>query len=323
MDALPVQENSGVDYASQIPGRMHACGHDMHTTGLVGAARLLSERRDDIHGQVVFMFQPGEEGQRGAGVMIDEGVLAAAGAPADYAYALHVSANRIPAGVIATKAGAAGAASDRITVTVEGRGGHGGYPHTALDPVPVICEIVLAMQTFVTRRFDVFDPVVLTVGHLAAGSAPNVIPGTAMLEATIRSYSEANHDKLQRELPELVDGIAAAHGMKAHSDYHVGYPVLVNDVTQTGYALDVARSLFGSDHVVESPTPAAGAEDFSLILQQVPGAMMYIGASPSGTDLTGAPMNHSPRAVFDDDILWRQATLLAELALGKLTQRDE
>lgn len=319
MDALPVQENNELEFASQLPGRMHACGHDLHTAGLVGAARLLAEQRERLHGQVVFMFQPGEEGDRGAGVMIDEGVLTAAGNPVDYAFAMHVTANRIPQGVIATKPGPAAAASDRFQVTVEGRGGHGAYPHNTLDPVPVLCEIVLALQGFVNRRFDVFDPVVLTVGQLAAGTKANVIPATATLNATVRSYSEANHQKLQRELPALAEGIAAAHGIKAHCDYIVGYPVLVNDPAQTSYAIETARGLFGNARVVQSPTPVTGSEDFSLILQQVPGAMMYIGASPAGTDLASAPGNHSPSALFDDTILWRQAAMLAELALGKLT----
>ncbi|MFE2957319.1 M20 metallopeptidase family protein [Nocardia tengchongensis] len=318
MDALPIQENNDLDYASQVPGRMHACGHDMHTAGLVGAARLLTELRDDLHGQVVFMFQPGEEGDRGAGVMLDEGILTAAGRPVDFAFAMHVIANRIPHGVIATKPGPAAAASDRLAITVKGRGGHGAYPHTALDPVPVLCEIVLAMQGFITRRFDVFDPVVLTVGHLAAGAKANVIPSTAVLEATVRSYSEANHARLQRELPALAAGIAAAHGIEAQCDYHVGYPVLVNDATETAYALNAARSLFGPGQVFQSPIPATGSEDFALVLQRVPGTMMYIGASPAGSDLATAPTNHSPQAIFDDAVLWRQAALLTELALGKL-----
>ncbi|MCU1643366.1 MAG: amidohydrolase [Nocardia sp.] len=185
MDALPVDEDNDLDFTSQIPGRMHACGHDMHTAGLVGAAHLLAGQRDRLHGQVVFMFQPGEESHRGAGVMIDEGILTAAGKPVDYAYAMHVTANRIPHGVIATKPGPAGAASDRFQVTVEGRGGHGAYPHTAMDPVPVLCEIVLAMQGFVTRRFDVFDPVVLTIGQLLLISAPIALLAAAQYFTTI------------------------------------------------------------------------------------------------------------------------------------------
>lgn len=316
MDALPVQEASGVEYASTIPGRMHACGHDLHTAGLAGAARLLSARRDDLHGQVVFMFQPGEEGFGGAAIMLDEGVLDAAGPPVDYAFALHVSAGRIPYGVVAARPGPAYSAAAQFSVTIEGSGGHGAFPHTALDPVPVLCEIVLAIQNFVTRRFDAFDPVVITVGHLSAGTAPNVIPATARFDATVRCFSEPNQTRLQSALPNLAHGIASAHGLQAHSEYTLGYPVLLNDPAQTKSALTLARTLFGPDLSTEHPTPAGASEDFAYILQRVPGAMLTLGATPPHLDPTTAPDNHSPQAVFDDSVLWRQAALLTELAMN-------
>src|SRR6266536_2335651 len=176
MDALPVTEDSGEEFASKRPGVMHACGHDLHTAGLVGAARLLCARRDELAGDVVFMFQPGEEGYDGAGHMISEGVLDAAGRPAVAAYGLHVLSSVLPRGVFASRPGSLMAASDGLFVRVLGAGGHGARPHGALDPVPAACEMVTALQTMITRRFDVFDPVVVTVGTFYVGTRRNIIP---------------------------------------------------------------------------------------------------------------------------------------------------
>lgn len=188
MDALPVAETTGLDYASQMPEAMHACGHDLHTAMLVGAARLLSERRAELAGDVVLMFQPGEEGWDGAQQMIDEGVLDAAGKPLAAAYAMHVFSAGLPSGHFVTRPGPILAASDGLFVTVHGQGGHGSAPHRAKDPVAAISEMVTALQTMITRRFDVFDPVVLTVGTLRAGTRHNVIPETASFEATVRTF---------------------------------------------------------------------------------------------------------------------------------------
>ncbi|MFJ8028360.1 M20 family metallopeptidase [Streptomyces sp. NPDC096311] len=320
MDALPVQEASGVVYASEVPGRMHACGHDLHTAGLVGAARLLSARREQLQGDVVFMFQPGEEGHNGAGRMIDEGVLEAAGRPLDAAYAVHVSANRVPQGVLVSRPGTVMTASDVLRVTVRGRGGHGSAPHSALDPVPATCEMVTAIHSWTTRTFDIFDPVVVTVGKLHAGTQNNVIPETASFEATVRSYSVVHHERLAQGLPRLVRGIAAAHGLEVDVEYKVQYPVTVNEPGETSFAMDSARELLGDDQVFLSPIPASGSEDFSLVLEQVPGAMLLLGAVPEGRDPGAAPMNHSPQAVFDDVVLPRQAAFLADLATKRLAR---
>ncbi|MFE6974840.1 M20 family metallopeptidase [Streptomyces sp. NPDC057682] len=318
MDALPVTERSGVDYASRTPGAMHACGHDLHTAGLVGAATLLAERRESLRGDVVFMFQPGEEGHNGASAMIAEGVLDAAGKPLDAAYALHVAANRLPGGVVATRPGTVTSASDTLTVTVRGRGGHGSSPCGALDPVPVACEIVTAIQTWVTRRFDIFDPVVVTVGSFHAGTQANVIPETAEFRATVRSYSEAAHERLIEGLPRLVRRIAAAHGAEAEADYAVMYPVTVNEPGEAAFALGTARELFGPAQAFQAPDPANGSEDFAFVLRHTPGAMLLVGAVPEGIDADTAPMNHAPEAVFDDRVLHRQAALLATLAERRL-----
>ncbi|MGW6688058.1 M20 metallopeptidase family protein [Streptomyces sp. NPDC054961] len=318
MDALPVAERTGLPYASEVAGRMHGCGHDLHTAGLVGAATLLADRREALHGDVVFMFQPGEEGYNGAGAMIEEGVLDAAGKRVDAAFALHVAANRLPGGWIASRPGTVMTASDVLKVTVRGEGGHGSAPHRAKDPVPAVCEMVTALQNWVTRTFDIFDPVVVTVGSLHAGTQQNVIPDTAEFRATVRSYSEANHERLAEGLPRLVRGIAAAHGLEVDVAYEMLYPVTVNEPAETAFAMDTARELFGAGEVWHAPQPASGSEDFSLVLQQVPGAMLLVGAAPEGADLEKAPENHSPRAVFDDAVLARQAALLAELAERRL-----
>ncbi|MDH6126409.1 M20 family metallopeptidase [Kitasatospora sp. GP82] len=318
MDALPVQETSGAEYTSRIDGRMHACGHDLHTAGLVGAARLLCDRREQLKGDVVFMFQPGEEGFNGAGAMIEEGVLEAAGKPLDAAYAIHVAANLLPHGLLVSRPGTVLSACDELCVTVRGRGGHGSAPHLAQDPVPAVCEMVTALQTYTTRAFDAFDPVIVTVGRLSAGTQSNVIPDTATFEATVRSYSEANQARLRTGLPTLIRGIAQAHGLEVEVDFRTVYPVTVNTPDETGFALEAARELFGPDQVMVAPRPSSGSEDFSLVLQQVPGAMVMLGAIAPGGDPRTAPMNHAPSATFDDRVLTRQTALLADLATRRL-----
>ena len=198
MDALPVTEATGLPYASRFAGVMHACGHDLHTAMLAGAARLLSERRAELPGDVIFMFQPGEEGYAGADKMIGEGVLDAAGERwPGAAYALHVSSTQLPCGVFTTKPGPMLAAADIIRVTVRGRGGHASQPHLAADPIVAACEMVTALQALVTRQFDVFDPVVITVGSFHAGTTDNVIPDEAQFVGTARSYSAAARARLR------------------------------------------------------------------------------------------------------------------------------
>ncbi|MFD8011199.1 M20 family metallopeptidase [Streptomyces sp. NPDC058955] len=323
MDALPVQEDTGVPYASGTPGRMHACGHDLHTAGLVGAARLLAARRDELPGDVVFMFQPGEEGMGGAGLMIEEGVLDAAGRRVVAAYALHVTSTLLPTGYAAVRPGPMLAASDAVTVTVRGSGGHGSSPHSAKDPVPALCEMVTALQTMVTRTVDVFDPAVVTVGSLHAGSAGNVIPEKAVLEATVRSFSTATQAAVRAGFERVVHGVAAAHGVEADLDYQENYPVTENDPAEAAFALRTARGLLGADRAFEAPRPLTGSEDFSLVLREVPGAYLGIGACPPDRDPATAPMNHSPQAVFDDRAVLDAAVLLAELAARRLQEAAE
>ena len=319
MDALPVTEATGLPYASRFDGVMHACGHDLHTAMLVGAARLLSERRAELPGDVIFMFQPGEEGHAGADKMIGEGVLDAAGErwPAA-AYALHVSSTQLPCGVFTTKPGPMLAAADIIRVTVRGRGGHASQPHLAADPIVAACEMVTALQALVTRQFDVFDPVVITVGSFHAGTADNVIPDEAQFLGTARSYSAAARARLRDGTIGLVNHIAEAHGLTADAEYIEEYPVTVNDEAEANFARAVAAEMFGEGRSVPKLFPMTGAEDFSYVLQHVPGAFISLGACPPERDPQTAPSNHSAEAVFDDAVLADGAALYAELALRRL-----
>jgi amidohydrolase len=318
MDALPVAERTGLPFASQVPDAMHACGHDLHTAMLAGAARLLCARRDELAGNVIFMFQPGEELGGGAKIMIDEGVLDAAGERPVAAYALHVASGLLPFGLIASKAGPALAAADTLRVTVQGHGGHGSQPHRAADPIQVACEIVTALQTMVTRQFDVFDPVVLTVGTFHAGTADNVIPDDATFNATVRTFSAAARGRMHESALRLVGQIAAAHGLTAAAEYAEGYPVTVNDQQEYAFASRAVGDVLGEHRFLTAPNPLTGSEDFSYVLDQVPGAFLMVGACPPGANPESAAFNHSAEAVFDDAILADGAALYAELALRRL-----
>jgi amidohydrolase len=317
MDALPVTEATGLEFASKIHGAMHACGHDLHTAMLVGAARLLSAHRDDLAGDVVFMFQPGEEGWNGAGAMIAEGVLTASGRRADSAYGMHVSSGRLPRGIFTTRPGPLMAASDRLHVTVQGAGGHGSTPHLTKDPISVAAQLVGDLQTLVTRRFDVFDPVVVTVGQFHAGTRRNIIPDEAEFDATIRTFSDAARDRIREEAVRLCEHVAAGYGLDVEASFEAEYPVTVNDNAQAAFAAGVAAEVFGDDGYQHMVSPLTGAEDFSRVLNEVPGCYLFLGASPSD-DWEHAPSNHSARATFDDSVLPQGVLLHAELAIRAL-----
>ncbi|MGW7414366.1 M20 metallopeptidase family protein [Streptomyces sp. NPDC054863] len=317
MDALPVAEKAPLPFAA-ANGAMHACGHDLHTAMLAGAAHLLAARREQLHGDVVFMFQPGEEGGDGAGAMLAEGVLDAAGRRPVAAYALHVVSD-MPHGEFSSRRGPILAASAALNVTVHGAGGHGSAPHRAKDPVPAACEMVTALQTMVTRRFDAFDPVVITVGLLRAGTRRNIIPETAHFEATVRTFSAQASSKVADTVVELVRSVAAAHGLRAEIEYLPGYPVTVTDGAETDFLTDTVREVFGEERFQPLPNPATASEDFSRILDAVPGSFAFLGAAPKGTAPGNLPQNHSPYAQFDDAVLPDGAALYAELATRRLT----
>jgi amidohydrolase len=318
MDALPVAERTGLGYASTIDGAMHACGHDLHSAMLAGAARLLSARRAELAGSVVFMFQPGEEGHGGAKLMIDEGVLRAAGQQPAAAYALHVVSAGLPCGTFTCRPGAMMAAADALDITVTGRGGHGSQPHHAADPIPVACEIVTALQVLVTRGFDIFDPVVITVGSFHAGTTNNVIPDEARLEATIRSFSAQSRARVRDRAARLARDIAAAHGLTAAAEFTSAYPATVNDHDEARFAAGVVADVLGRGRFVAQASPMPASEDFSFVLEKVPGAFIMLGACPLAADPGTAPFNHSAYAVFDDAVLAEGAAVLAELALRRV-----
>jgi len=318
MDARHVTECTGLPYSSQLDGAMHACGHDLHTAMLTGAARLLSARQQEIRGNVIFMFQPGEEGYAGARQMISEGVLDAAGDRPVAAYALHVASSTLPGGVYSTKPGPMMAAADVFELTVHGHGGHASQPHRAADPIPVACEIVTALQTMVTRKFDVFDPVVLTIGSFHAGTTDNVIPDEARLLGSLRTFSAETRSRVMEHAVRLAEDIAAGHGLTATAGFPTGYPVTVNNDDEVSFAQRTVTELYGNGRIITQPFPLTGAEDFSFVLEQVPGAFVMLGACPPGADPATAAYNHSADAVFDDAVLGDGAALYAELALRRL-----
>jgi amidohydrolase len=317
MDALPVPEGAAVEFASEIPGVMHACGHDLHVAMLASAARLLCERRAEIDGRVVLMFQPGEEGFHGARHMIDEGLLArhGPGGRPDAAFALHVSAT-MPTGELHTRPGPIMAAADVLRVTVTGRGGHASAPHHAVDPVPAAAAMVGALQTMLTRKVDAHDPTVLTVSRITAGTTDNVIPETAELEGTLRTMSEPVRRAVRREIERVCTHTALAHDCTAEVAIEPGYPVTVNDPAATRRLADTGRRLLGDTRVSTMPTPIMGAEDFAYVLEKVPGALAFLGACPPGTAPHEAAPNHSARVRFDEAAMPAGVALYAALAMG-------
>lgn len=319
MDALPVTEEVDVDYRSQRAGLMHACGHDLHVAGLVGAARILHELRDELAGDVVLMFQPAEEGPGGAEPMIREGLLEAAGRRVDAAYAVHVYSADHPRGVWFGRSGTLMAAADEVHVVVRGAGGHGSAPERTKDPVPVACEIVLAFQTAVTRQFSIWDPVVLTVGRVAAGTKDNIIPDDAHIEASLRTFSKEHRAKAREVVTQVAQHVAAAHGLTAEVTIGNGYPVTVNDADEFAFARGVVTDLFGEARWADMADPEAGSEDMSFVLDEVPGCYLNVSAC-AHDDHAVAQDNHSPRAMFDDSVVPDVAATLAELALRRTRQ---
>jgi hippurate hydrolase len=302
MDALPMPEDTGLDFASEVPGVMHACGHDTHVAMLVSAARLLCARQADLAGRVVFMWQPGEEGHGGAPIMLDEGVLEAAGEPVESAYALHITTQQ-PSGVVAVRPGPAMASSDTVHITVTGRGGHASNPSAGLDPIPVAAAIVQAIQVMVTREVSVFDPAVVTIAKITAGTTDNVIPERAEMLGTMRTLSEETRAAVREKLHRVATSVAAGYGASAEVRIQEGYPVTVNADSAVDLVHSTALALFGPDRAQLAKDPIMGAEDFSYVLQRVPGAMTWLGACPPGQDPQTAPSNHSNRVVFDEDAM--------------------
>jgi hippurate hydrolase len=319
MDALPMPEETGLGFASEIAGRMHACGHDAHTAMLVQAVHLLHRHRDELAGTVKFMFQPGEEGHAGARRMIEDGLLDADPKP-DAAFALHIFPN-FKAGAIVGRPGPLLAAVDNWTIRVRGRGGHASMPHLAVDPVPVACEIGLALHAMVTRRANAFDPVVLTCGKIAGGTASNVIPEVVEMLGTLRTTSEAARETARQGIRRVATNIAAAHQCEAEITLRAGYPVTINDAAFVDFARGVATELVGADNYIELPAPFMGAEDFSYVLQRMPGCMMFLGVMPDGHDGHDHVAScHSNRMILNEDAMAVGIAMHAAVAHRFLTE---
>ena len=306
MDALPITEETDLPFSSEVDGKMHACGHDGHTSMLVGAAHTLSGMRDRLNGTVKFFFQPAEEGGGGGRVMVEEG--AADGL--DSIFALHLWPG-LPFGTVATKAGPIMAAADAFEMEVRGTGGHGAMPHLSADAVVIAAHVVTALQTVVSREVDPVEPAVLTVGEIGAGTAFNVIPEKARLGGTVRTLNEGLRKKMPGRIEAIAQGVARGMRADAHLDYTFSYPVTRNDAGAAGRALKTAGDLLGEESVLELANPSMGAEDFSYFLEKVPGAFVWLGV---GEDVSGL---HTPQFAFDEKVLPRGSALLTALALNQ------
>ncbi|MDF2493196.1 M20 family metallopeptidase [Sphingomonas sp.] len=300
MDALPMAEDTGLPFASTIPGAMHACGHDAHSAMLAGAARALCARKDELPGTIVFMFQPGEEGHHGARWMIDDGLLNIA--RPDAAFALHIFPNA-PAGVFVGREGPLLASTDTLIATIKGKGGHAAMPHDCIDPIPVACEIVTALQSFIARRIPVADPAVLTVTQIHAGSSHNIIPDEVKLMGTLRTLSETTREKARAAFHQIAGDIASAHGCAAETRIEEGYPVTFCDPRVTAMMRELASDISGEHGWTTMPAPMMGGEDFSYVLREVPGAMAFMGVAPDGSDPRTNPPLHNVKMTIEERVM--------------------
>jgi amidohydrolase len=320
MDALAVIEDTGLDFAS-TNGYMHACGHDLHIAMGIGAARLLHAHRDEFAGDVVVWFQPGEEGLAGADRMLEQKMHLVSGSKPVAAYGVHVF-SVYPKGMFGARPGPLMAAAGGFKATFKGSGGHGSMPWLSKDPISPMIQSIATLQTAINKRLDVFDDVVVNVGWVKAGDdhTENVIPETASFGATVRTFSEA-HSKLIREVvADVLEGQAKAFGVEVAIEWMPASKVLINDAYAVTRSRKVIAELFGEGRYWDMPNPIPGGEDFASVLEEIPGAFIFMGAAPDGVDPRTAPSNHSNKALFDDDVLPLGAAFLAAMAIDTLNQ---
>lgn len=322
MDGLPLHETSGEPFTSEIDGNMHACGHDIHTAGLVGAAELLSQHRDDLHGSVIFMFQPGEEGHDGAAQMLAEGCADLTGELPVAAYAVHMEA-AAPVGSVLTRTGTVFLAGTGITVAIKGRGGHGGRPHLTLDPIPAMTAILSGLQQVAAHASDPFQSFVLSVGKVQAGTAPNIIADSAEISMSLRSVSDATHQTVIERIRRLCTNTAIAFGVEAEIRIDVNFPATVNAANEVERAERVVAGMFGTEAWTPMETPFTGSDDFGHVLAKIPGVYMMLGARPSEIKSDDTVQMHSPNVRFDDEVLPVAAGLLAALTLDRLADPQQ
>jgi amidohydrolase len=314
MDCLPMQELNEFAHRSQYDGKMHGCGHDGHTTVLLGAARHLAQTRN-FEGTVHFIFQPGEEGYGGGRVMVQQGLFEKF--PCDAVFALHNKPG-IPVGHIAVRAGPLLAASDRFDLRIKAKGGHAAYPHHGIDPFVIGAQTVLGLQTIVSRNVDPIDSAVITIGFMRGGSAYNVIPDELHIGGTVRSFRPEVRDLLERRMGEVARGTAALHGAMAELDYRRGYPPTINHAAEAAFAADVAAEICGEAAVNRNVAPTLGGEDFSYMLEARPGAMVWLGNGPGD----GGCHLHNARYDFNDSAIPVGVSFFARLVERFLAARQ-